>query len=445
MITNSLAIILLLENLYAYQYGLNTLLFFGISAITIILIYFAEKRKGISTRTIFIELLIFTWPFSWTNIFGTEISEFQITWFYIVGLLYLLNSMLTKELDIHNLKLKKKNKVLDISFAILFIYIIIPLIMANDFSNAIPDFIMIIFFLVLVFCAYMSKNKLPKEEFEKLIKSFIFINLISSLVIIFQYLMYTTTGNVFFKMNIAGSFAVEKMQVGSELLFEDASSATIMLGCGVLFSLLMAKENKIKYIFSIIIAIGLAMTSRRTGVTALCIILPLYFLFNDNKFIKKVLSIGILCCFMMVILYFINLSRPMENSSQLFEDNGRMPDYLAAIDVIMENPFGIGYGDKYLASLMVMAIPHNTILRWLCFGGIILAIPMTLVILCSIWNAKKQKNTIIFWSLLYTFLASNFIPDILNARFITVLCILAFLYDKEDKNVQKNIDNCSDL
>ena len=144
MITNSLAIILLLENLYAYQYGLNTLLFFGISAITIILIYLAEKRKGISTRTIFIELLIFTWPFSWTNIFGTEISEFQITWFYIVGLLYLLNSMLTKELDIHNLKLKKKNKVLDISFAILFIYIIIPLIMANDFSNAIPDFIMII-------------------------------------------------------------------------------------------------------------------------------------------------------------------------------------------------------------------------------------------------------------------------------------------------------------
>lgn len=416
-----LAILELLLNLYAFQYSLNPIAFLVISFIIYFFIYFIQSNSNKKNSSyIFLELMIFSLPYSWTNIFGQPITEMPITWFYIFGFLYFISIVVNKKDFII------KKEPLNVIFLILILISFIPLLFSHDLKEGLSDFLMSIFFTLLSFVSYNKISQIETYDLKNLIKDYIFINFISAIVIIFQYLMYQFTGQIFFKMNIEGTFAVSKLQVGGLLLFEDASSATIMLACGVLLALIESNKNKTNLLYALIILTGLAFTARRTGAIALLLILPIYFFIN-YKGIKKFLYIFLMILLGLLLIRLLTLSRPVDNTAQLFDDNNRIADYFKALDIAINNPLGVGFGDTYIASLTGHTIPHNTILRWLDIGGILYAIPMLYILLKSLFISFR-KNKTLFWPILCSILAMNFIPDLLNARFIVILVCLSFLY-----------------
>lgn len=422
-----IASLLLAMNLYAYQCSMNPGVFFLVSIILYWSIYMIEKRKKRAIQCIFLEMLCFSWPFSWTNIFGVSTTESsnQITWFYIIGLCALLNFILG--LKGENFKIKKGNLVLDLAFVIIFPFSIIPLLMANIFKDGFSDFLTIIFFCLMIFICYKSKKKLTNEEVNDIINCFIFVNVMCAIVILIQYLVYQYKGLALFRMSIMGSFA-GKMQTGGLVLMEDSSSATMMLGCGILFSLIKGRKKKIFYAIAALIAIGLVFTGRRTGFVALILLIPFFALFQYKSIIKKVFVFLIMIVSILCAINLFSKSRPMEDTLQLFDDNERMPDYIASLELILKYPFGIGYGDTYLASMLVKFIPHNTILRLMNMGGLLLTLPMMIILFQAGKKAYNEKNWYCFWAILYSSIGMNVIPDIFNARFLTIICMLSFLF-----------------
>ena len=82
-------------------------------------------------------------------------------------------------------------------------------------------------------------------------------------------------------------------------------------------------------------------------------------------------------------------------------------------------------------------IPHNTVLRWLDMGGIILTLCLISVILYALYQSYEKGLKDDFWVMLYVLGASNLIPDILNARFFIILCgmILLCMNDKDNEDI----------
>lgn len=413
------AILLLLLNLYNYQYGINKYVIFSSSLFIILLYIFLNLKQKKSSNYIFTQLMIFTWPFAWSNIFGTDISEFQLTWFLISAFCFVLFNLINKI---------KKN-VFSFLTLVGIIYSVVPLIMANSFLQGLSDFISIILFFLLALFAYCSKRNYSKEEYDLIVDSFIFECIICSIGVLFQYIMYKNFNLKFFKIHLQGSFVRGSTQSGCELLLEDPSCSSAMLGCGVLMSLIKTKNDKKFYIIAIFILLGLIFTSRRTGIIGLLVVFPLFFLINYKGVIKKFVSIFVLIVFGLIIFYVMAIARPYENTSQLFDSNGRLPDYNQSLILGFNKPFGVGYGDEYLKSQMIHAIPHNSILRWNNFGGLLLVVPIISVFIYSILYSIKSKNLYALWCIIYSVVILNFIPDIINGKFIYIIVILSLNYN----------------
>lgn len=415
------AFLLLILNLYNYQVHLNSLLFLGISVIIIGFTMYVMKENENFILSM-VEMLVFTWPISWMNIFGMPTSYLQLPWFYLFGVFIVFYVVL----NIKQFYLKKQNGLLMIVFIVFFIYSLVPLIQSVSFSEGLKEYIMIMFFMVLFICMYFKRDSITSLDRQKIINDIIFINLWCSIFIIIQYIMFTYFSIPLFK--IGQSLSYEGVQTSCGLLLEDTSCSTIMIGCGALYAYLKGKDKKINYLYSFIMMIGLAFTSRRTSVICLVIILVIYTIFSDIDIFKKMLYAILVPIFCFVMIHFLQMSRPVENVSQLVENNGRIPDYISGIKVFLENPLGIGYDNTYLASLMTRGIiPHNTILRWLDMGGIILASCLVIVLLYTLYKSYQKGLKDDFWVLLYVLGASNLIPDILNARFFIILCSIVLL------------------
>ncbi len=418
--------LLLIVNLYSYQNGMNSIVFFATTLFLLILMFFNLNKKKESHKIIYLRMMIFTLPFSWTSIIGSGIDSFPITWFYLLGLLFFITCIIDRD----NFRLKKD--FLTFLFLFLIIYSFIPLISSNNFKAGISDFLMILFFCLIGLSSHNIRKEVSSIIIESIIKDFIFINFISAIIISFQYFNYQFFNKVYFKMNIEGTYVASKMQVGGQLLYEDASSATLMLTSSVILALFYGKKKLVYYFVAGIILAGLAFTARRTGAIALLFTLPFYFIFN-YKGLKRILSILLMIIFAFLVVKLLTLSRPVDNVAQLFDDNNRIVDYVKAIHISLKNPLGVGYGDDYIASLTGHTIPHNTFLRWLVIGGIIFATILTLLILIPTFISFSFNDKSLFWAMFSSIIGMNFIPDVLNARYIIVIIAIILLSDNRKK------------
>ena len=148
---------------------------------------------------------------------------------------------------------------------------------------------------------------------------------------------------------------------------------------------------------------------------------------------KKVLAVGAFFILGLIMLYFIQYSRPVDDISLYLYDNERFDNYIRVFQTLRKHPLGVGYDSVYSAAFMLDGIqPHNTFLRWLFMGGPLLAVPLTVLPLYTLFLAYKKKLTTEFWIILYSLLAANFIPDILTARFFIIPCVLVFILPRID-------------
>jgi len=229
--------------------------------------------------------------------------------------------------------------------------------------------------------------------------------------------------------------------ITSKLLMEDLSSATIMLGSGVFF-MLERVNNKdrrlLNLAFILITVIAMALTTRRTSIVALIICFVLYSMLHYRKIFSKIAMFLLFAFLVVLMLQYLMYTRPAESYSVYLEDNGRIAIYLNSLTIFFKNPLGIGYDNVHLAAVCGGTIPHNTILRWLNMGGIVFTVLLLYIIGYIIKSAWKKGFSDEGWVLMYCFVAMNFIPDILNARFFVIPCMLALMCKSRKSDRVKN-------
>ena len=182
-----------------------------------------------------------------------------------------------------------------------------------------------------------------------------------------------------------------------------------------------------------IITISMAMTSRRTSTISLLIALALYVFLHYKGLGKKSLYIFGFTLVGMAFIYYMTIMRPVDSIGQLLDSNGRIETYMKTLEVVLNNPLGVGFDNAHLAALVGGIVPHNTLLRWLAMGGYPFAASMCLVVIFAFIKAKRKKMTAEFWVIIYSLLASSFIPDIINGRFFVIPCMMVFLYSVPPK------------
>ena len=427
-----LSLALLVLNLIDYERDLGRLPFLSVSIVLFTALFYFVFRRSKNFLVTCLIMMCHTWQISWINIFGDPTANLQLPWFYLLGLMIVGYTLI----NIGNCFSRYYSTVLLVvfgSFLILFNY---PLILSQSIKEGLKEYIMIGFFVIVLLCAYLFKDTLSRENYDHFKSVFIWTAVISSMFLLFQYTMYFRFGISLFKINLSQYFS--NTQVSCHLLMEDHSCSTVLFGCAVFYIVDRITKHK-WYIYVpalLVVLAAMAVTSRRTSTLTLIVVAAMYIIFHFKGFGKKLVFTVVLGMALAVMLYYLLIVRPVQNLSQILSDNGRFENYSAAFSIIIKNPFGIGYDNNYLFSLMSdVDIPHNTVLRWLCMGGVAFTAPLVYIIYSVIRTSKAKKMSCEFWALIYSVIASNFIPDIMNARFFIIPCAIVFLATMQTDSV----------
>ncbi len=424
-----LSFLILAFNLFDYERNINRFVFLAVSAVLMTLLFIVIFRKTKSFLITCMCLMCHTWQISWVNIFGEPTANMQLPWFYILGALVVGYALI----NIRRCFTKNYGAVAFLSFAVCLVLFNYPLLVSPSISTGIKEYIMIGFFVIVLFVCFLFNNTVSRENYVHFQNSMIWAVFLSCFAIVFQYMMYTYFKVPLFKIAVLSSFS--GYQTNCYLLMEDHSCSTIMLGCAIFYMLDRIDKKRWAYMVpaTLTVIVAMAVTSRRTSTLSLMMVLAVYVLFHYKGLGKKVLFMALGIIAAAIMLYYLLIARPVDSFAQIFSDNGRIENYLGALEIIKEYPLGVGYDDSYLVSMMPGHFsPHNTVLRWCAMGGIPTALCLLSVIFFAVVEAAKKKITPEYWAILYTMFASNFIPDVLNARFFVILCSVAFLIKPEE-------------
>ncbi|MBQ3528229.1 MAG: hypothetical protein IJA52_06750 [Clostridia bacterium] len=423
-----LSFLLLVLNLINYESRINSILFLMAGTALFSSLFFVCFKKSESFLAACMMMLCHTWQISWINIFGAPITSLQLPWFYLIGLLLALFTLA---------KLKSLySKPVNAFFLALVVFVLIistfPFFTSPSKSEALKDYIMILFYIVLVFVAFLFSNSVSLEAREHILSAYSWCVFISCFFIIFQTVAYQFFGISLFYQSEGYYFG--KATFTSGLLMGDLSSASIMLGSAVFIAVVRIEKKQrilLNSLQLVVTVIGLALTSRRTGALTLVLVLSLYAITHYKSAFKKIAALILFSIVTMIMGYYLLFSRSIDSISTLFYENNRMSNYINVLQTILTHPFGVGYDDTYARTFMADNVaPHNTFLRWMLMGGPIFSIALMAIPLYTLVCAFKKKLTCEFWIILYALLASNFIPDLLTAKFFVIPCMCALLVFK---------------
>lgn len=410
----------LLVNVLASSTGQSNLIIAVILlCICISFIYFS-KKNGDSFLISLIGLLCYTWSSSWRNIFGGSFAEIPIPWFYVIGLVIVIYILVFKKLSIQRGMFFLLSALITLGF--------ISLIISNDFSEAITDYITLLFLYTVIGTVQFAKICIKESGYFSVLKSLVYANFITCIAIIIQFIIQYFLGYNF--INGSQTVLLGNVRIVSSLMFGDISSATICLGIGILIVVLDFKRFKHPYLISSVIVGGIALSSARTGFITLIITCIIYIVFSKDSFNKiKVILISILAGFIGMISYFS--VRGISTIDTLLDDNGRFIGYISSFNIWSEHPvFGIGFGDKYLSFLMNMPVPHFSLLKILTQTGIIYFICLILLLIKFYRLSISSQFSYGKYMFIHSMIGALFIPGIFSARFLTIVLIVIILQRK---------------
>ncbi len=427
-----LSFLLLLLNLINYHYPVNSFVFLAAGTALFVSLFWVCATKSKSFLVACAMMFCHTWQISWYNIFGRTTDALQLPWFYVVGVLIIAYAIF----NYRKLYTASVSTAFISNLMLVVVFAFIPLVLSPSVSNALKEYIMIMFFVAIVAIAFFCSSTADNKALEYVLNSYLWCVFISCALIVFQAIMFFAFG-VYFFYHSQGIFFGNTTQTFG-LLMGDLSSATIMLGSAAFICISKIEKKKNIILNSAIILvmiIGMTFTTRRTSTVSLIIVLALYALTHYKSTVKKIVAIFFFAVVAGIMLYYFQYSRPMEDLSVLFYDNARFANYLRVFEVVASHPFGVGYDASYANTFMTDGIaPHNTFLRWTLMGGPLFSVSLMAIPIYTLFVAYRKKLTVIFWIILYSLFASNFIPDILTARFFVIPCLCALLFKGEDKN-----------
>ncbi|MDD6094176.1 MAG: hypothetical protein PUC29_00315 [Clostridia bacterium] len=426
-----LSLLFLGLHLLDYEYNLPTIVFFGAGLVLFCALFRVCYNKSKDFLCTCMMMFCHTWQASWMNIFGDWGSPIQITWFYLIGVFILVYCMI----NIRKVIKVPLNAGVLAMFVSLFIFLPYPLIISPSLSEGMKEFLIIAFFLIIGFVAFVFKGTIAYEKRKYIVNSYLFCIMITCVLLLLQYVIYKFTGEALFRYSVGTYYG--NPVTSSKLLMEDTSCSTIMIGGAAFY--LLEKLNKRNWPFilamAVIIMAGIGVTTRRTSIVTLAIVLVFYVLLHYKGTIKRINMAVLVAGLLSVMFLYLYYTRSILDLFTLTYNNGRFEGYAAGLKLLWDNPFGIGYDNVNLAAAVGGIVPHNSMLRWLNMGGFIFGIFMFLILIYYLTASFKKKNKTEFWFIGYCLIASNLIPDILNARIFILPIMMALLIADEEEKV----------
>ena len=416
-------IIFLLHGL-AYNNPSMQILTFGVSSIFFFLKYRYLKKSVAHMSTRFVLLMAYSLPFSWRSIIAGDYGALPLSWFYLFGLFFIVSLILVKR------KWVIPKNMLPILLTSIFVLIfsIIPILNSNpDFrSQAISQFIVIMFNFVMILSSLFVLNTMNEQDILKFKKIFVLGGYYTGLMLVLQFALFKLANFEFGKIDFL---------LNRELyyyLFTDVSHGTLYLALTIFCAFDMFKQlkrsDKLKYLFFIIISLtGAALTSARTGLVILFAFLFVYILFKQKGFLKKTLSIISFGLLLYVSVNIFLIVRPQTDLASAFSGSGRIEGYLSALDFLFKKPLiGYGFSRDYISNLLGYDIPHLSILQYSIHGGIFYALIMYYnQFLIFLYSAKR--NSTFAWLIAIVIVGTCLIPDMFATRFLTIIVMVALM------------------
>ena len=431
----AVCIALICINAISYEIPVCPLLFLLITG-ALEVIAFAKTYKVWGIETTLLMLLCINWPISWRNVLGSKTEDLQLPWFYIVG------SMLGIALIIKVFFSPQwKKKIFSLPMLWFGGVILVLIVLFSKTENKIEslkDILPIIYYWGLLTLAAIESESITRNYVDAVWAVFLFSNITLSVMIIFQFATYNLFNLSLFVINISGSWTGET-QTGFWFLMEDGTGAPIIMGAAVIIAALWANENKnekkIYSIIAFIIATGLSLTARRSGIVACMASLVVYGFVetlrktNLKKLFYNHFFNAVLCCWMACVLNFV---RPMFSFRDIIANNERFQGYEKAAQLIEQaevNPLiGTGMNDAALAEKMTGGVlPHNFLIRWVLLGGAIFAFFGILLLFYVAFKSLQKKLYVEQLMYFNCILGACVIPDIFATRFFAVICLMILL------------------
>lgn len=219
---------------------------------------------------------------------------------------------------------------------------------------------------------------------------------------------------------------------------------TIILICGYLFSIENKKKNKIFLLPVLLLLLrGVTSLSGRApilfSIAVPLIVLTMNMLFERNK-LKKTLYFVLIPVLFIILLYIMIQNLPDSTIDRIFriftsiQDEPRYAQYIKSVDIIWNNPFGIGLTGQ---SKYGMNYPHNIFLELMMAGGIFAIIPLILIFMVlgnRMKRTVKRLDNSVIWmsSLLYFFFTWNISFD-LSSSYMLFSSIALYAVSSSDR------------
>lgn len=403
-------------------YGVDTTLSMGIgffAGSAILLYIYIQIKKALCSDVAMLALLAILLPISFRSIFCTGYAEIPLPWFYLLLLI-----MFIREAG-------KSGKINHNILAILFMLAlcIIPLMLSISIVEGVKEYLGYASFFVGCMVAYFIKRRRSMTLTDSKLLFAFYVNgaIFASIGIILQYIAYRYLSIDLFHIKRYGGNRSLLM-----FLFYDMSGNTIYLGSAVVLRLL--SKCKTRYLWCFLIAAAMALTSARSGIVCLAILLVMMIVFAKRKSVDK----AALLCFT-VIICMAGISILMSTRSSfssvldiIFFDNRRSELNIAALQWFSRSPlFGCGLDlgkQMYAQGLMV---PHFALISLLAQTGVIISAGFCALLLSIYRQTRKCSIEALKWVFLLCMGGSCIAPSFFDLRFFTFICMMGILAPTE--------------
>ncbi|MCT1216012.1 O-antigen ligase domain-containing protein [Latilactobacillus curvatus] len=387
--------------------------------------FFELKKDGVDYATIMLIFMAYALPFSWRNVFGGDYGSFPLSWFHVFGLLYVFYILSLKS------KVIPRRLMLIFSLStVATVVSILPLIYSNSafFEQALSQFVVMTFNNVIILFSIFKYNQLSTEKMGIIRDAYIKGAVFTSVMLICQFLLYKYANFEF------GYITFLYNRILTCYLFTDISHGTLYLGTAAFWLLYTTKNKKSstkEYFLILIISLGSAITSARTGLFILGGFIFVYILFGQKNVLKR---IGLLFVFLIIAYLsfeFLQSVRQIDNVNELTNSSGRTHGYKMALIALKGSPWiGYGYSRNYIATMLGDTVPHLSILQYALHGGIFFALTLYYNQFLIFLDAVNKKS-VFSWLLAMVLIGTCLIPDLFATRYITLLVVLSLAYKNE--------------
>lgn len=297
-----------------------------------------------------------------------------------------------------------------------------------------------VLFSIIPFFAIIN-SRFSLNLFDKIIKYFIALGFLFSLMSIYVYRTYI--GSV----GRLSSNSIGDDNILSPISLSYTSALVIVLGVTLLLTHKVRIVQKISILITISIStIPFFLGSSRGSLLAIIVSLLSFILFKaggKNK-IKIITAIGFIVAFGVYIMNSIqsNLLIRMEKIQEIDDGDGRVIRYLESISIINDNPI-LGNG---LVLQSFDNYPHNILLEVFQASGLFGFIPFLVLIIIGFKSAKNifLKNPKYAWlAVLYiqSFMGNMLSGSVITASWFWFSLALVISFDKQFNSFKKLMFN----